>query len=305
MSQLAVRCFAELMTLIIATHSNVFSMMSMSEYVVLDGNAPNLREVDPKMGKQYLSILAPPGLAAHVGLFDVAKLTKGDVVMVSSAAGATGGLCVQMAKKVGAAKIIGIASSRKCQSVIDNGADECIAYNEEGFEEKLKKATEGKVSVYFENVGGHVLDAALPCMAPFGRIAVCGMIADYDRLGSDEGFNAVKNLRYVLTARLRMEGFICAQRGEKALNTALKELAEWAAEGTLHTEVHTHPQKGVEHCIDALKALLKGGESSSLVTVLLRVEADAKHPPSPCREPRQDDSRHALSDSRTQEKVID
>lgn len=82
-----------------------------------------------------------------------------------------------MAKAVGAARVIGKASKAKCESVVQNGADVCLDYGAPDFADQLQKATEGKVNVYFDNTGGPVTDAALSCMASYGRVVVCGAIS--------------------------------------------------------------------------------------------------------------------------------
>ena len=122
----------------------------MSQYHVAGPETPFLMPVDPKIGKQVLSLFAPPGLAAHVGLFEIGELKKGDTVLVSGAAGATGSIVIQIAKRVGAKKIIGIASKRKLDAVRADGADEAVAYDDDDFEENLKKATGEDVNLYFE-----------------------------------------------------------------------------------------------------------------------------------------------------------
>lgn len=84
---------------------------------------------------------------------------------------------VQLARAAGASRVIGVASKAKCESVVANGADACLDYGSPDFASELRKVTEEKVNVYFDNTGGPVTDAALSCMAPYGRVAVCGAIS--------------------------------------------------------------------------------------------------------------------------------
>ena len=135
----------------------------------------------------YLGGLGLTGLTAYYGLVEVIKAKPSDTVVVSGAAGATGSMAVQIAKRVlGCKRVVGIAGgAQKCQWVTGSlGADVCVDYKAEDFETQLKKATEGFVEVYFDNVGGATLDLMLTRMAPFGRIAACGSISTYNDPGA-------------------------------------------------------------------------------------------------------------------------
>lgn len=126
--------------------SKVAGRMEFRDYALIDTRVPgNVQPYDDKVGLEHLAALGPPGRAAWAGLMDTAKCKAGDVVLVSAAAGATGSAVVQIARAVGAAKVIGIASKSKCQAVRDLGADACLDYGSATFSEDLKKATEEKV----------------------------------------------------------------------------------------------------------------------------------------------------------------
>lgn len=145
---------------------------------------------------------------------------------------------VQLAKAAGASKIIGVASKSKCQSVVDNGADVCLDYGASSFEEDLIKATERKVDVFFDNVGGLVLDAALVCMAKQGRISVCGAISGYQNIGGDKSqVYALKNHTMILRSVLTVKGFIVMPpfTSQEELGKAVAELGKAVIEGKVKT----------------------------------------------------------------------
>jgi len=154
----------------------------------------------------YLGALGFTGLTAYVGLMKVVEAKEGESVVVSGAAGATGSMVVQIAKKmIGCKKVIGIAGTdEKCRWVESLGADLCINYKKPDWREQLIKATNGFVDIYFDNVGGEQLDLMLTRLKTYGRVAACGAIADYNR-GEKSG---LKNWFDVITQRLQIKGFI-------------------------------------------------------------------------------------------------
>ncbi|OBA20488.1 quinone oxidoreductase [Metschnikowia bicuspidata var. bicuspidata NRRL YB-4993] len=156
----------------------------------------------------YLDVLGTTGLTAYFGLLQVAKLKSSDVVVISAALGATGSMCVQIAKKViGCKKVIGISGGReKCHFVELLGADHCVDYHSKSFQKDLSRAI-GKdkfCDVFFDGVGGKILDAALGMMRPFGRVVACGAIAGYN----DFGQSRVLNWPQIVVKRLNVKGFI-------------------------------------------------------------------------------------------------
>jgi len=157
--------------------SKVTGLLNMQEYALINVKASMIRPYEEDIGLEHISGLSVAGKAAHIGLFEIGQCKKGDVVLVSAAAGATGMVVVQLAKAAGASRVIGVASKSKCDSVVENGADVCLDYGSATFTKDLRQATEEKVNVYFDNTGGPITDAALVCMATGGRIAVCGAIS--------------------------------------------------------------------------------------------------------------------------------
>jgi NADPH-dependent curcumin reductase CurA len=186
-----------------------------SEYAVMDAKtvqpAPELPAGLSRT--HYLGALGGTGLTAYYGIKEVGETKKDDVVVVSGAAGATGGMAVQIAKKiVGAKKVVGIAGgSEKCRMVVEKlGADACVDYKKEGWKDELKKATrsegddKGYVDVFFDNVGGEMLDFMLSRMALHSRVVACGAISKYN---SREG-TLLKNYFEIISMRIQIRGMI-------------------------------------------------------------------------------------------------
>lgn len=163
----------------------------------------------------YLGALGLTGLTAYAGLKYVARTTSEDVVVISGAAGATGSMAVQIAKKLlGAKCVIGIAGTdAKCEWVKSLGADECLNYKSSSFASDLKKATPDFANVYFDNVGGEILDLMLTRMARNGRVAACGAISNYNSSG--DAITGLKNWFEVVSMRIEIKGFIVLDFADK------------------------------------------------------------------------------------------
>jgi NADPH-dependent curcumin reductase len=196
----------------------------------------------------YLGVLGMPGMTAYFGLKDIGQPKPGETVVVSAASGAVGSVVGQLAKLWGC-RAIGIAGGRaKCDYVTrELGFDACIDYKSANLRDELKD-----VDVYFDNVGGEMLDIALTRMKLFGRIVVCGMIAEYN---ATEPYR-LKNLRAVLVNRLKIQGMIVFDWKER-YGEALKALAGYYAAGKLKTRESV--VEGLANAPQGLIALLKGG----------------------------------------------
>ncbi|KAF2669764.1 NAD(P)-binding protein [Microthyrium microscopicum] len=209
----------------------VTATMNWREYAIFDAKEVQRVKTDIPGVKetQFLGALGSTGLTAWVGINEIAKAKKGESIVVSGAAGATGSMVVQIAKKlIGCGKVIGIAGSdEKCQWVESLGADLCINYKKDDWKEKLVKATEGFVDVYFDNVGGEQLDLMLTRLGRGGRVAACGAIADYNK-GDKSG---LKNWFEIIQQRIQITGFIAfdhfgdgnAQKWVEELTNAVKD----------------------------------------------------------------------------------
>ena len=196
----------------------------------------------------YLGVLGMPGMTAYFGLKDIGQPKPGETVVVSAASGAVGSVVGQLAKLWGC-RAIGIAGGReKCDYVTrELGFDACIDYKSANLRDELKD-----VDVYFDNVGGEMLDILLTRMKLFGRIVVCGMIADYN---ATEPYR-LKNLRAVLVNRLKLQGMIVFDWKER-YGEALKALGGYYAAGKLKTRESI--VEGLANAPQGLVSLLRGG----------------------------------------------
>lgn len=196
----------------------------------------------------YLGLLGMPGMTAYFGLKDIGQPKPGETVVVSAASGAVGSVVGQLAKLWGC-RAIGIAGGReKCDYVTrELGFDACIDYKSANLRDELKD-----VDVYFDNVGGEMLDIVLTRMKLFGRIVVCGMIADYN---ATEPYR-LKNLRAVLVNRLKLQGMIVFDWKER-YGEALKALGGYYAAGKLKTRESI--VEGLANAPQGLVSLLRGG----------------------------------------------
>ena len=200
-----------------------------------------------------LSIFGIAGLTAYHGLFDVGKLEANDTVVVSAAAGSVGIYAGQLAKASGC-KVIGIAGSdEKCREVVDSlGFDGCINYKNGNLLKDLKEMCPKGISLYFDNVGGHILEAVLVRMQNGGRIVCCGAISQYES-SSPTGPRNVPG--FIITKRLKMEGFIVMDFQEKHLK-AINHMKALLEDGKI--KVVEDIAEGLESAPKALVDLLNG-----------------------------------------------
>jgi NADPH-dependent curcumin reductase CurA len=229
----------------------VVGMLGWAEMGVSDG--AGLRKVDDSLIplSAYLGSVGMPGMTAWYGLTQIMQPKAGETIVVSAASGAVGSVVGQLAKERGC-RAVGIAGGpEKCAYVVDElGFDACVDYKAGKLEADLKAATPNGVDAIFENVGGDVFDAAVARMNPFGRIALCGLIAGY------EGQPMVmKNLRNFLTMRLSMRGFIVSEHPEFWAQ-GLAELGNLVASGKL--KFRESVAEGLAAAPEAFIGLLKG-----------------------------------------------
>jgi len=231
----------------------VVGMLGWQQYGCADGKG--LRKVDAGRVplSAYLGVLGMPGVTAWVGLLDICRPKEGETVAVSAASGAVGSVVGQIAR-LKSCRAVGIAGGKaKCDYVVKElGFDACVDYKASSFNDDLKTAAPKGVDCYFENVGGEILDALLRRMNPFSRIAVCGLISQYN-LTEPYG---VKTFQSILTNRIKVQGFIVSDRLELWAK-ALPELAAWVAEGKI--KYRESVVEGLENAPRGLIALLQGG----------------------------------------------
>lgn len=248
----------------------VSTVTGWTEYVVLDAAACRPIQPDEKMGLRathFIGALGGPGLTAYYGLTEIVRAQAGETVVVSGAAGATGSMVVQVAKHiVGAKRVIGIAGGeKKCRWVESLGADVCVDYKSASFEEDLKKATDGFVEVYFDNVGGSILDLMLKRMKRFGRVAACGSISTYN----DPGSQGIKNWFEVVTNRIEIKGFIVTDAIEAGKAPAMvKAIVDKVKGGKIKIgeDSETVVPTKFEDVPRTFVMLFKGGNQGKLVT---------------------------------------
>lgn len=201
-----------------------------------------------------LSALGGTGLTAYFGMLDIGKPQEGDVVVVSGAAGATGSVAGQIAKIKGASKVVGIAGGeKKCAWLIDElGYDAAIDYKNENVHARLREECPKGINLFFDNVGGQILDDALLNMAQNGNIVLCGGISAYNEAELPSG---PKNYMQLVIRRCKMEGFILIDYFDQA-PAAIAELSAWVAEGKLkHAE---DIQEGFENTPETFLRLFEG-----------------------------------------------
>ncbi|HET7088794.1 MAG TPA: NADP-dependent oxidoreductase [Anaerolineae bacterium] len=177
----------------------------------------------------YLGVVGMPGVTAYVGLLDIGQPKSGETVVVSAAGGAVGGVVGQIARIHGC-RTVGIAGGpEKCRYVVEElGFDACVDYKTGRLWEDVKEATPQGIDVYFDNVGGEILDTILRRMNPFGRIPLCGVISQYNATQP----YGVKNTRSLLINRIKLQGFLIFDHSAR-WPVVIKELAQWVSEGKI------------------------------------------------------------------------
>ena len=233
----------------------ISGLVGWQDYARLNANGPERPSKLPPGAPLPLamSALGHTGLTAYFGLLDVGKIREGETVVVSGAAGATGSMACQIAKIKGC-RVIGIAGGpSKCKWLVDElGVDRAIDYKSEDVSTRLRELCPKGIDVYFDNVGGEILDAALGELAMRGRVVLCGAISGYNSDALPAGPRKYLNL---LLRRGRMEGFIVFDYLGRA-GEAIKDIAAWAMAGKIKDRVDV--EEGLENTPKALQRLFKG-----------------------------------------------
>jgi NADPH-dependent curcumin reductase CurA len=237
----------------------VFGLAGWQDYVLGDTGFRALPEgTDPTAA---LSVLGLTGLTAYFGLLDVGRVVEGDTVVVSGAAGATGSVVGQLARIKGAARVVGIAGSReKCSWLVDElGFDAAIDYKIDDVSARLREACPDGIDLYFDNVGGELLDVVLAQLALRGRVVLCGAISSYNDRGAVVG---PRNYRILIPRRGRMEGFLVLDYAHRHAE-AQAALGQWVGEGKI--KFRTHIVEGLERAPDALNLLFTGENTGKVI----------------------------------------
>ncbi|MDB0567048.1 NADP-dependent oxidoreductase [Ralstonia solanacearum] len=238
-----------------AVGDNVIGMFGWQEIGISDGRG--MQKVDTRHVplSAYLGSVGMPGVTAWYGLNRIMHAKPGQTVAVSAASGAVGSVVGQLAKLKGC-RVVGFAGGKdKCDYVVNElGFDACVDYkaakDPKDLYAMLKEATPDGIDAYFENVGGDILDTVLRRMNPFGRIALCGMIAGYDGQPLP-----LQNPQLILVSRLTIEGFIVSEHMD-VWPEALRELGGYVAQGKL--KFRESVAQGLASAPEAFIGLLKG-----------------------------------------------
>lgn len=215
----------------------------------------------------YLGALGLTGLTAYHGLVDVGRAAADDVLVVSGAAGATGSMVVQIAKKIlGVKRVVGLAGgARKCAWVRGLGADECVDYKSAEWKEALAREAEG-ATLYFDNVGGEILDLMLTKLEKHGRVIACGAISTYNDAGKSAG---PENWFQVISMSLTVSGFIVLNFADK-FPESRKVLSKAVEEGKLDiSEGESLVDTKFDDVPKTWLTLFEGGNTGKLVTKLI------------------------------------
>jgi len=207
----------------------------------------------------FISVLGFTGPTAYFGLLDIGKPQPGETVVVSAAAGAVGSIVCQIAKIKGCNVVAIAGSDEKCDWLKNElGADHVINYKKENVLEALKKTCTNGIDIYFDNVGGETLDAALTLMNKFGRIPVCGLISMYN----DWSSVGPKMYRNILMKTLTVTGFLVSDYADR-FGESLENLGSWVAEGKIKFKVDV--VEGIENAPEAVNKLFSGENNGKLV----------------------------------------
>ncbi|MDJ0645717.1 MAG: NADP-dependent oxidoreductase [Flavobacteriaceae bacterium] len=238
----------------------VYGQTGVQQYVVSNGKG--YHKVDPKLAPlpMYTGTLGMTGMTAYFGILEVGELKEGDNVFVSGAAGAVGSVVGQIAK-IKNCKVVGIAGGpEKCKYLVDElGFDAAIDYKNDNIASKLKEYFPDGIDVYFDNVGGDILELALSKLAMHARIVICGAISQYNNTTPVKG---PSNYLSLLVNRASMKGMVVFDYAKDYQKAAL-EMGQWMAQGKLKSREDVY--KGIENFYETFLRLFTGEKLGKLV----------------------------------------
>ncbi|HLY17515.1 MAG TPA: NADP-dependent oxidoreductase [Bryobacteraceae bacterium] len=244
----------------LAVGDTVVGITGVQDYAV--AKARELNKVDPRLAPlpRFLGALGMPGLTAYFGLIDIGQPKEGETVVVSAAAGAVGAVTGQIARIKGC-RVVGIAGGPdKCRYVVDElGFDATVDYKNEDVAAALARHCPKGIDIYFDNVGGQILDIALAMLARRARVIICGAISQYNQLETIQG---PRNYMSLLINHARMEGFVVFDYAAR-YPEGMQALAGWALAGKL--KAREHVVEGLETFPDTLQKLYRGENFGKLV----------------------------------------
>ena len=243
-----------------AVGEHVVGMFGVQEYALSDGKG--VTKVNPDLAPlpAYLGVLGMPGMTAYFGLLEVGEYKEGDIVVVSGAAGAVGSVVGQIAKLKGS-RVVGIAGgAEKCRHVVEElGFDACIDYKHENVKTALKQHCPKGVDLYFDNVGGEILDDVLTQIRMRARIVICGAISQYNNTQPVKG---PSNYLALLVNRATMRGMVVFDHAAR-YSEAARDMAGWIKAGKL--KHHEDIVEGIETFPETLLKLFKGENLGKLL----------------------------------------
>jgi NADPH-dependent curcumin reductase CurA len=230
----------------------VLHLLGWREWALLDGAA--ILKLDPTAApvSTALGVLGMPGFTAWYGLFELGSPREGETVFVSGAAGAVGSAAGQMAKIAGCRVIGSAGSSEKLDWLRELGFDGVFSYREQSVRDALRELAPDGIDVYFDNVGGETLEAAIGALRNDGRVVACGSIASYNDTEPRPG---PRNMFMVVTKRLRIQGFIISDHYDR-FREFHEQAREWVADGRLRYRETV--VEGIENAPQAFIGLLQG-----------------------------------------------
>ena len=245
----------------LAEGDSVLHTKGWREYAT--GKAGEFRKVDPELAppSAYLGALGTTGFTAWIGLVDIAQLHEGDVVFVSGAAGAVGSVAGQIARLRGASRVIGSAGTdEKVRHVLDDlGFDAAFNYKSAPVHRQLRAAAPDGIDVYFDNVGGDHLEAAISAFKDHGRAALCGSISQYNEVEPPPG---PRTIGLVVPRRLTLRGYIILDHMDR-YGAFIKEVGPWLASGEVRTRETI--VDGIERAPEAFIGLLRGHNTGKML----------------------------------------
>lgn len=237
----------------------IIGRLPVQEYVAVEKDElSRIRSLENPLGIQdirvFLSALGMPGLTAYSSLYEIGQPKKGETIFISAASGAVGQLVGQLCKHEGLKVIGSVGSDEKLNYIIkDLGFDGGFNYKNEKPGDALARLAPNGIDIYYENVGGEHLEAALEALNNFGRVVVCGMISQYNSAPYP-----IKNISYVLTKRLTMRGFIVgdAGMGDKYTNEHQENVQKWIKDGSFKNLIHE--TEGIDKAAEGLVGIFYG-----------------------------------------------
>ncbi|PTU32908.1 NADP-dependent oxidoreductase [Stenotrophobium rhamnosiphilum] len=250
----------------------VLSMNGWQDYAAV--STKGLMKIDASLAppSYSLGVLGMTGFTAYVGLLDIGQAKEGDTVLVSAATGAVGGTVGQIAKLKGC-RAVGIAGGDdKCEYAVNTlGYDACINHYDEDFAEQLAAACPNGVDVYFENVGGNPLMAAIPLLNVGARVALCGIIAWLNGPAPGPIDTAPQIMRALLNKRASVQGFVITDHYATRHADFRRDMSQWVKEGKIHYREDVI--EGLERAPFALMGLLRGDNFGKVVVRVEKTEA--------------------------------